>query len=180
MHCTGSHGNGQILNPDGGAYMDSFTATLSRSGTTQAPNEYENAIGEKRQEEETELERVRRSLLVQHAQAVPEVPVKAQAGAVRKAGPKEVRQRENRTEIIGAPGFEPGTSPTRTVRATRLRHAPRVGDYPRPGAEGYSTASIAASIRARLGPSWSVRVPFGPLTIAAWRVRMPRSLPSSS
>src|SRR6187455_564367 len=26
---------------------------------------------------------------------------------------------------IGAPGFEPGTSPTRTVRATRLRHAPR-------------------------------------------------------
>src|ERR1019366_2295151 len=25
---------------------------------------------------------------------------------------------------IGAPGFEPGTSPTRTVRATRLRHAP--------------------------------------------------------
>src|ERR1044072_7475655 len=32
---------------------------------------------------------------------------------------------------IGAPGFEPGTSPTRTVRATRLRHAPRGGDYPR-------------------------------------------------
>ena len=27
---------------------------------------------------------------------------------------------------IGAPGFEPGTSPTRTVRATRLRHAPSV------------------------------------------------------
>ena len=27
---------------------------------------------------------------------------------------------------IGAPGFEPGTSPTRTVRATRLRHAPRL------------------------------------------------------
>src|SRR5690349_2148192 len=27
--------------------------------------------------------------------------------------------------LIGAPGFEPGTSPTRTVRATRLRHAPR-------------------------------------------------------
>ena|SRR5437588_1923853 len=27
--------------------------------------------------------------------------------------------------FIGAPGFEPGTSPTRTVRATRLRHAPR-------------------------------------------------------
>src|SRR6059058_3843355 len=35
-------------------------------------------------------------------------------------------------DSIGAPGFEPGTSPTRTVRATRLRHAPRGGDYPRP------------------------------------------------
>ena len=30
---------------------------------------------------------------------------------------------------IGAPGFEPGTSPTRTVRATRLRHAPRANQY---------------------------------------------------
>ena len=37
---------------------------------------------------------------------------------------------------IGAPGFEPGTSPTRTERATRLRHAPMHVDYltrsPRP------------------------------------------------
>jgi hypothetical protein len=31
---------------------------------------------------------------------------------------------------IGAPGFEPGTSPTRTVRATRLRHAPTHAKYP--------------------------------------------------
>jgi hypothetical protein len=31
----------------------------------------------------------------------------------------------NKEVLIGAPGFEPGTSPTRTVRATRLRHAPR-------------------------------------------------------
>jgi site-specific DNA recombinase len=29
--------------------------------------------------------------------------------------------------LVGAPGFEPGTSPTRTVRATRLRHAPNAG-----------------------------------------------------
>ena len=29
-----------------------------------------------------------------------------------------------RPKSIGAPGFEPGTSPTRTVRATGLRHAP--------------------------------------------------------
>src|SRR5271154_4747859 len=31
---------------------------------------------------------------------------------------------------IGAPRFELGTSPTRTVRATRLRHAPTHGQYP--------------------------------------------------
>ena len=36
--------------------------------------------------------------------------------------PKPARKRAS---AIGAPGFEPGTSPTRTVRATRLRHAPR-------------------------------------------------------
>ena len=30
----------------------------------------------------------------------------------------------NRDQPVGAPGFEPGTSPTRTARATRLRHAP--------------------------------------------------------
>ena len=32
--------------------------------------------------------------------------------------------RRRSRKSIGAPGFEPGTSPTRTVRATRLRHAP--------------------------------------------------------
>ena len=36
---------------------------------------------------------------------------------------------------IGAPGFEPGTSPTRTVRATRLRHAPRGPIIPDGGVE---------------------------------------------
>lgn len=69
------HEVGMLLNPDGGVYMDfkcggelveasgpflspvgpinkeatSFTATLTRSGATQTPSEYENAIGEKRQ-----------------------------------------------------------------------------------------------------------------------------------
>lgn len=69
------HEVGMLLNPDGGVYMNfecgsesveasgpflspvgpinkeatSFTATLSRSGAVQTPNEYENAIGEKRQ-----------------------------------------------------------------------------------------------------------------------------------
>jgi hypothetical protein len=68
------HEVGMLLNPGGGIYMTfrcggelveargpflapvgalntqttSFTATLSRSGATQIPNEYENAIGEKR------------------------------------------------------------------------------------------------------------------------------------
>jgi hypothetical protein len=32
-------------------------------------------------------------------------------------------------ELIGAPGFEPGTSPTRTARATRLRHAPKTVEF---------------------------------------------------
>ncbi len=35
------------------------------------------------------------------------------------------RQRRRDACHIGAPGFEPGTSPTRTARATRLRHAPK-------------------------------------------------------
>src|ERR1700733_6826310 len=36
----------------------------------------------------------------------------------------------NTNKSIGAPGFEPGTSPTRTVRATRLRHAPNGSSIP--------------------------------------------------
>jgi hypothetical protein len=69
------HEVGMLLNPGGGVYMNfkcggepvdasgpflspvgpinkeatSFTATLSRSGALQTPNEYENALGEKRQ-----------------------------------------------------------------------------------------------------------------------------------
>ena len=40
-------------------------------------------------------------------------------------GPETARAALTRgSQHIGAPGFEPGTSPTRTVRATRLRHAP--------------------------------------------------------
>jgi hypothetical protein len=44
-------------------------------------------------------------------------------------GGRKVPER-SASAAIGAPGFEPGTSPTRTVRATRLRHAPMRGDYP--------------------------------------------------
>jgi len=38
----------------------------------------------------------------------------------------------NKDQTVGAPGFEPGTSPTRTARATRLRHAPTPRQYPTP------------------------------------------------
>ncbi len=50
---------------------------------------------------------------------------------------------------IGAPGFEPGTSPTRTVRATRLRHAPSAvhcGTGRGIGAVSAVRASFVASI----------------------------------
>lgn len=71
----GRHEVGMLLNPDGGVYMDfkcegelveasgpflspvdpinkevtSFTASLTKSGAVQTPDEYENALGEKRQ-----------------------------------------------------------------------------------------------------------------------------------
>src|SRR3954451_20719378 len=41
------------------------------------------------------------------------------------SGPRPGARTTPTVNEIGAPGFEPGTSPTRTVRATRLRHAPR-------------------------------------------------------
>src|SRR3954453_21319451 len=44
-------------------------------------------------------------------------PLGDEAGSLSPTRPRACRH-------IGAPGFEPGTSPTRTVRATRLRHAP--------------------------------------------------------
>jgi len=44
----------------------------------------------------------------------------------------------------------------------------------------YCTASMARSISPSEGPSWSVSVPLGPVTIAAWRTRMPRLRPVSS
>ena len=47
----------------------------------------------------------------------------------REFGPRVAAVRPRLPLQIGAPGFEPGTSPTRTVRATRLRHAPRRRDY---------------------------------------------------
>ena len=43
---------------------------------------------------------------------------------IRKPFRLDSSQHVATSNAIGAPGFEPGTSPTRTVRATRLRHAP--------------------------------------------------------
>lgn len=42
---------------------------------------------------------------------------------------------------------------------------PRKDDCPM----SYSTAAMALSIWASWAPSWIVRVPFGPVAIAAWR-----------
>jgi hypothetical protein len=50
--------------------------------------------------------------------------VAAQRLRTRRSGTQKPPQTRGLRQI-GAPGFEPGTSPTRTVRATRLRHAPK-------------------------------------------------------
>jgi hypothetical protein len=52
----------------------------------------------------------------------------ARLGTVRQHGPKrsDKASGDEMPAKIGAPGFEPGTSPTRTARATRLRHAPKM------------------------------------------------------
>jgi hypothetical protein len=55
------------------------------------------------------------------------IPVPGQAVPGRRSGP--VRPLPPPGPRIGAPRFELGTSPTRTVRATRLRHAPKRPDY---------------------------------------------------
>ena len=52
---------------------------------------------------------------------------------------------------IGAPGFEPGTSPTRTVRATRLRHAPRAAIIPERGVEAMRRLGRAGRYFAPVG-----------------------------
>jgi hypothetical protein len=49
------------------------------------------------------------------------------------------------TKTIGAPGFEPGTSPTRTARATRLRHAPT------PSPVSHTALLAVLSVSARTG-----------------------------
>ena len=54
------------------------------------------------------------------ASSTPPAPRGRRSGARRRDAIDELRG----PGLIGAPGFEPGTSPTRTARATRLRHAP--------------------------------------------------------
>ena len=46
-------------------------------------------------------------------------------GFCMDGGERQRPPMESTVSSIGAPGFEPGTSPTRTARATRLRHAPK-------------------------------------------------------
>ncbi len=57
--------------------------------------------------------------------------------AQRLGGTKNADRTEGRipyhavcgNEAVGAPGFEPGTSRTQTVRASQLRYAPNISDY---------------------------------------------------
>ena len=42
-----------------------------------------------------------------------------------EASGRNQKSRQKRDKFVGATGFEPMTSPTRTVRATGLRHAPK-------------------------------------------------------
>jgi site-specific DNA recombinase len=56
--------------------------------------------------------------------ADPELPARLGREAVTQTAASSGGG-SNEGLLVGAPGFEPGTSPTRTVRATRLRHAPK-------------------------------------------------------
>ncbi len=83
--------------------------------------------------------------------------------------PESARGRSRITSLaIGAPGFEPGTSPTRTVRATRLRHAPK------------TAASLAAPMAAEgvLDPAEARPFAHGVLELRELRGadRLPRAL----
>ena len=58
--------------------------------------------------------------------------------------------------FIGAPGFEPGTSPTRTVRATRLRHAPNESSIPQPSPPGRRDRAAGAPAAFYGSRPWTV------------------------
>ena len=58
---------------------------------------------------------------------------------------------------IGAPGFEPGTSATRTQRSTGLSHAPKAGGRPCDGREVTLAASRGREAPARLNPGFEGR-----------------------
>ena len=62
--------------------------------------------------------------------------------------------------MVGAPGFEPGTSSSRTMRATRLRHAPRRGILhhgPRPGPRCRTRIHEAGGFAGRRLQAWAAR-----------------------
>jgi hypothetical protein len=88
----------------------------------------------------------------------------------------------NKGQTVGAPGFEPGTSPTRTARATRLRHAPtRSGVSHTAGRLGGPLRPAVSAGRRRLPPARPPRganpyprfAPRGPI-----RTKIPLSLQS--
>jgi integrase len=75
-----------------------------------------------------QAERDRLRALVEGADWAPmgtESPSESVPAPVGSEPEQQKTPPERGFHAIGAPGFEPGTSPTRTVRATRLRHAPK-------------------------------------------------------
>lgn len=69
------------------------------------------------------------------------------------------------SKAIGAPRFELGTSPTRTVRATRLRHAPKSHGESTPSTHRAHDPSTPATARERAYP------PPEPAELRAWNAK---------
>ena len=86
------------------------------------------------------------------------IPARATRPSMRSLMPRRARfetgrsgpwwpERSQRASSIGARGFEPRTSPTRTVRATRLRHAPKADQYDKSAAARRSRGRSIAAMR---------------------------------
>ena len=73
--------------------------------------------------------------------AVDDAIREAERERYREARPAKVTRRAR----IGAPGFEPGTSASRTQRSTGLSHAPRVMRSPAPGAGAAPADAVGES-----------------------------------
>ena len=72
------------------------------------------------------------TLAIQCAKHLADMPSKAESvsGCCQKAPTEKYFQLEpSLNNMVGEPGFEPGTSSSRTKRATELRHSPKSRTY---------------------------------------------------